>query len=103
MVHPLDLSGGGYATRECYEIVRKILEVDGPAIGLAGNEIAADITGGTKVMTAAMVLACDDAKADVLEHVPATFQDGKPLYALTPIQIVIGSRVQRTGSETGGV
>jgi hypothetical protein len=73
----------------CYHVVRRIYEEQVAALKLPRSAVIADITGGTKPMTAGMVLACTNLGAR-LEHVPAYFADGKALTPLDPIEIVLG-------------
>lgn len=76
-----------YNAKECYELVREIIETEAPATGLTRADIIADMTGGAKPMTAGMVLSCND-RGVALEHVPTQFsRDGQPLIPLDPIEI----------------
>lgn len=76
-----------YNAKECYDFVRWVIETDAPAVGFTRADIIADITGGTKPMTAGMVLACND-RAVAIEHVPTQFSlDNQPLIPLDPIEI----------------
>lgn len=77
----------------CYHLVSAIY-AEAERMGLAAQDIIADITGGTKPMTAALVLACLRGEPPLdLQHVPTRYEtvDGKrqPTAPLDPIQIVI--------------
>lgn len=79
-----------YDAKGCYYLVRQVLEVDAPGVGLTRADIIADMTGGTKPMTAGMVLACNDLDV-ALEHVPTQFsRDNQPIIPLDPIEIPFG-------------
>ena len=87
--HPLKLDDE-YDAQACYYLVRDVFERDAPRYGLAGADIAADMTGGTKPMTAAMVLACSDLGLGTLEHVPTRFLAGtEPTAPFQPIAIIL--------------
>ncbi len=87
--HPLDLANE-YDASGCYRLVRSVFEVLAGQTGLAPGDVIADMTGGTKPMTAGMVLACTDLKA-ALEHVPTQFVGaGQPTIPLDPIEVVFG-------------
>lgn len=89
-----------YDVNMCYQLVREVFEVQAVQHDVQREEIAADMTGGTKPMTAAMVLACADLGVDVLEHVPTRFVHGDPTLPLRPIQVTINVRqphAMRTG------
>lgn len=87
--HPLDLTQE-YDASGCYALVKRVFEQLAPDAGLAQGDVVADMTGGTKPMTAGMVLACNDLGA-ALEHVPTKFVgDGQPTVPLDPIEVVIG-------------
>lgn len=73
----------------CYHLVKRIYEEQVLALNLPRSAVIADMTGGTKPMTAGMVLACSNLGAR-LEHVPAYFADGKALVPLDPIEIILG-------------
>ncbi len=77
----------------CYHLVAAIYQ-EAPRLGLSPSSIIADITGGTKPMTTALVLACLNGEPPLdLEHVPTHYEmkDGKRVYTepLDPIQIEI--------------
>lgn len=77
----------------CYHLVSAIYD-EARRSGLQTAEMIADITGGTKPMTTALVLACVSHEPPLdLQHVPTKYQtvDGKRVYTdpLDPIQIVI--------------
>ncbi len=87
--HPLDLDQE-YDPSRCYHLVRHTYEVDAGACKLERSEIIADMTGGTKPMTAGMVLACSDLNVP-LQHVPTRFVGGgQPTVPLDPIEVLIG-------------
>lgn len=87
--HPLDLDQEYDASR-CYYLVRRTYEVDAGAHNLSRSAIIADMTGGTKPMTAGMVLACSDLSAP-LQHVPTQFVGGgQPTVPLDPIEVLFG-------------
>jgi hypothetical protein len=87
--HVLDLEQE-YDASQCYYLVRQVYEVAAPSLLLARSAIIADMTGGTKPMTAGMVLACSDLHAP-LQHVPTRFVgDGQPTVPLDPIEVLIG-------------
>lgn len=97
--HPLDLEQE-YDANLCYRLVRQVYDVAAVPHELTRNEIIADMTGGTKPMTAGMVLACSDLNAP-LQHVPTQFVGGgQPTVPLDPIEVLIG-RTSRTGMSTG--
>lgn len=79
-----------YDANRCYYLVRSVFEQFAPRVGLAPSDIIADMTGGTKPMTAGMVLACIDMNA-ALEHVPTRFSGaGQPMLPLDPIEVIFG-------------
>jgi len=84
-----------YDTDGCFDLVKEIFSVGAMRHGLAPEQLIADITGGTKPMTAAMVVACLDG-GYAIEHIPAQFrwEGGRrvPVAPLDPIQIVIHRR-----------
>lgn len=73
----------------CYRLVKRIYEEQVFELRLPRSAVIADMTGGTKPMTAGIVLACSNLGAR-LEHVPAYFADGKALVPLDPIEIILG-------------
>ena len=86
-----------YSTQRCYELVLDIRR-EALHFGLTPAEIIADITGGTKPMTTALVLACVAQRHEMplhLQHVPTRFEtiDGKrqPVGPLEPIEIIVGA------------
>jgi len=85
--HELDLPDE-YDANRCYQLVRDVFQVHAPAQQVAPAEVIADITGGTKPMTAGMLLACDDLQ-QMLEHVPTQFVMGQPSIPLDPIEIIL--------------
>lgn len=87
---------GRYDSQGCYQAVRDIYRGEASRLGLAPDEVIADITGGTKPLTMGMIVACLEGNFP-LEHVPTAFDAaGNPTGPLPPIQI----RVQRGGSVT---
>ena len=87
--HRLDLEDE-YDASGCYALVRDVFTRYAPRCQLNTNDVVADMTGGTKPMTAAMVLACLDVGGAMLEHVAATnFVGNEPVGPVQPIQIVI--------------
>ncbi len=78
-----------YDVSMCYQLIREVFEVSAAKQALSWDEIAADMTRGTKPMTAAMVLACADLGVDALEHVPTRFVHGAHTLPLRPIQVTI--------------
>lgn len=84
-----------YDANRCYALVRSVYEHGAIEAGLAPSDVIADMTGGTKPMTAGMVLACIDMNA-ALEHVPTKFTGaGQPSIPLDPIEVII-SRTRTT-------
>lgn len=81
-----------YDTTACLALVGHILSHEAPSQGISRENVIADITGGTKPMTAAAVVACLEG-GYAMQHVPAQFkQEGGRLVErvpLDPIQIVI--------------
>lgn len=79
-----------YDANQCYYLVRSVYEEGAAAAGLVPKDVIADMTGGTKPMTAGMVLACIDVNAS-LEHVPTKFTGaGQPSLPLDPIEVLFG-------------
>lgn len=79
-----------YHSQACYEAVKNIFQTDVPRLGFEPKEIIADITGGTKPMTAGMVVACVEGDY-ALEHVAAKFDpEGKPIGPVRLIEIRMG-------------
>jgi len=92
-IHPIP---DRYSTQACYQDVRHIYEHDALRLGIAPQEIIADITGGTKPMAMGMIVACLDGGFPI-EHIPTAYDvAGKPTGPLPPIEI----RVQR-GANSG--
>ena len=83
-----------YDSAGCQALVRRIFTVDSAEAGLLPAQVIADITGGTKPMTAGMLMACVSGDYAV-EHVPTAFEldpqtkGRKPIGPLDPIQIAI--------------
>lgn len=87
--YPLDLDQE-YDANQCYHSVRSVFEARATQVGLEREQVIADMTGGTKPMTAGMVLACTDLKM-ALQHVPTLFiGDGQPTVPLDPIEVMFG-------------
>lgn len=81
-----------FDTEACYHAVRHIFEQEAQQQQIAPGEIIADITGGTKPMTAGLLVACLEG-GYALEHVPTRFDsDGNPTGPLPPIQIRLHRR-----------
>lgn len=79
-----------YDASGCYALVKRVFEQLARDVGLTAGDVIADMTGGTKPMTAGMVLACSDL-GTALEHVPTKFVgDGQPTAPMDPIEVVIG-------------
>ena len=92
-IHPIP---DRYNTQACYQDVRHIYEQDALRLGIAPQEIIADITGGTKPMAMGMIVACLDGSFPI-EHIPTAYDvAGQPTGPLPPIEI----RVQR-GANSG--
>jgi len=90
--YPLDLDQE-YDANQCYHLVRSVFETRAKEVGLEREQVIADMTGGTKPMTAGMVLACTDLKM-ALQHVPTRFiGDGQPTVPLDPIEVIFGRSV----------
>ncbi len=76
-LHPLYL--GELDVEAAYEAVRSVFEREAAEVGLAPEEVIADLTGGTKPLTAGMVLATLTA-AGALEYVESERDaDGRPI------------------------
>jgi hypothetical protein len=89
-IHPVP---DRYNTQACYQDVRHIYEHDALRLGIAPQEIIADITGGTKPMTMGMIMASLKS-GFAIEHIPTAYDvAGQPTGPLPPIEI----RVQRGG------
>lgn len=74
-----------------YRMVLRILEEEAPALDLAREELIADVTGGTKPMTAGMTIACLAAGARMQYMLAERKPDGSPDPAqpVAPIEIEI--------------
>lgn len=83
-----DLSG-------TYSRVREVLTDLAPAIGLPANEVISDLTGGTKLMTAGMVVACSDLNQP-LQYVPTQRKGGVEMGPYQPIEVAL-ARSGRAG------
>lgn len=88
--HRLDLENE-YNSSACYALVKDVFNIHAIRLGLDGDDIVADMTGGTKPMTAAMVLACADLKKGTLEHVATRFVGNEPVGPIQLIQVIIDS------------
>lgn len=96
--HALELDQE-YDANRCYYLVRGVYEQGAAAVELLPTDVIADMTGGTKPMTAGMVLACNDMHA-ALEHVPTKFTGaGQPSLPLDPIEVLFG---QAAPTKTSG-
>ncbi|QLQ05279.1 MAG: hypothetical protein HZY76_03645 [Anaerolineae bacterium] len=89
--HPLDLEQE-YEASQCYYLVRHVYEEVAPSLSLARGEIIADMTGGTKPMTAGMALACSDSSPPC-STCPRFVGDGQPTVPLDPIEVLIGEKL----------
>lgn len=47
-----------FRVQDTYDLIQRLLADEVPAAGLAAQEIICDFTGGTKLMSAGMILAC---------------------------------------------
>lgn len=74
-----DLSG-------CYARVQEVYRARATAVGLSANDVIADVTGGTKLMTAGMVVACSDLNQP-LQYVPTQRKGGEPIGPFRPIEV----------------
>jgi len=83
-----------------YQAVCHVFEREAPAVGLAERDVIADITGGTKPMTAGMVLAALDGARD-LEYVESLRDDeGRPVPGT--LRVVWVDKAFRLERITGG-
>jgi hypothetical protein len=95
-LHPLR---DRYDSQGCYQTAREVYRREAPRLGLAPEEVIADITGGTKPMTLGLILACLEGGYPI-QHVPTAFDAaGKPTGPLPPIQIVAQPQVGRPAVE----
>jgi hypothetical protein len=79
-----------YDANQCYHVIHRVVQTLAAELQLGQADIIADMTGGTKPMTAGMVLACTDYGI-ALQHVPTLFNlDGRPTVPLPPIEVVFG-------------
>ena len=68
-----------FDVQDTYELVRHIYTQEAPTQGLSPAQVIADFTGGTRMMSAGMVLACQD-------HWPMEYMTGhKRGIASTPL------------------
>ena len=72
-----------------YAITRRILRQEAPEAGLGPTDIIADITGGTKPMTAGMAMACIACKTPMQYIKAQRDASGKVIWGAwgTPIQV----------------
>jgi hypothetical protein len=81
-----------FDTEACYRAVRHIFQEEAPQQHIAPSDIIADMTGGTKPMTAGLLVACLEGEY-ALEHIPTRFDSaGNPTGPLPPIQILLHRR-----------
>jgi hypothetical protein len=85
-----------YDANACYCLVRDVFEQDAPKLGLLNNDVIADITGGTKIMSSAMALACADLgrpaqQVPALRRVAADISS-PAIIPLTPVELAITRR-----------
>jgi hypothetical protein len=66
--------------QETYALVRHIYQEEAPQAGLGPDQVVADLTGGTAMMTAGMALACR-------ERWPMEYVTGKPGTVSAPILV----------------
>jgi hypothetical protein len=76
-----DLSG-------CYDRVQEVYRALAPDFGLSANDVIADLTGGTKLMTAGLVVACSDLNQP-LQYVPTQRKGGEPIGPFRPIEVAL--------------
>jgi hypothetical protein len=86
--HPLELADE-YDAPGCYRLVREIIQTHAPAANVPPGEIIADLTGGTKLMTAGMALACGDLN-QALQYVPTQYVGAEPTVPFQPIEVTLG-------------
>lgn len=54
--------GDAFSVQESYNLVQRIYTDETPDVGLREEEVIADFTGGTKPMSAGMILACGERR-----------------------------------------
>ena len=86
--HLLELADE-YDAPGCYRLLRDIIQTHAPAANLTANEVIADLTGGTKLMTAGMALACGDLN-QALQYVPTQYVGAEPTVPFQPIEVKLG-------------
>lgn len=74
-----------YDASSCYDLIKDIFKDEVPRFGLQTKDVMVDITGGTKPMSAAAMIAALEVGAPV-EHVPTDFTQS-PIVPLPPIEI----------------
>lgn len=81
-----------------YDVVNRIYEKMTSSLGLAENEIVADITGGQKPMTAGMALACSTPIRKM--QYMKTIRDGKgdPVPGNEPVCVLINNITVRSSA-----
>jgi hypothetical protein len=72
-----------------YALVSRILDEEVPGAGLQTAKVIADITGGTKPMTAGLTLACIDHKCNMQYMKTPRNEAGQPVHGATPVPIKI--------------
>lgn len=73
----------------CYHLVADIIRTHAPAAGVPPGDIIADLTGGTKLMSAGMALACGDLD-QALQYVPTQYVGAEPTVPFQPIEVRLG-------------
>lgn len=88
----LEAVSNAYSTEECYQVVRRIYQTCEQEARIPPGQVISDITGGTKPMTAGMVMACLEGGYP-MEHIAARY--GKDLHVVGPLG-PIEIKVKRT-------
>jgi hypothetical protein len=92
LVDPEDLESTWQRVREIYTKL-------GPEVNLSAGDIIADITGGTKPMTAGMAFACLDPDRDMeYMYVPRNPEDGTPASDRLVPMLIRKERAGRPGA-----
>lgn len=76
----------------CYQLVREVFQSHALAVNLPPREVIADLTGGTKLMTAGMALACGDLN-QALQYVPTRYVGAEPTVPFQPIEVKLGRAI----------
>jgi hypothetical protein len=80
-----------FDVQQSYELVERIYTEEVPTAGLTEAQVIADFTGGTKPMSAGMILACGEAR-------PMQYMYGrKEGIASVPCRVDLAMRAGRTG------